>query len=159
MLSGKFEAKAGHVIKRNPTESKASATAPFIMTSSEESAIKELLSTYEKSLNTSDATLSASCYTADGIFMPTTFPAAIGTEGLVASYQAIFANVTLSVVFAVDELKVTGATTAYALTHSEGKVKVNATGDEAPETNREIFLFDKVDGDWKISRYMFNKSS
>lgn len=91
--------------------------------------------------------------------MPTTFPTAIGTEGLVASYQAIFSNITLNVVFAVDELKVTGATTAYALTRSEGTVKVNATGDEAPETNREIFLFDKVDGDWKISRYMFNKSS
>lgn len=114
---------------------------------------------YEKSLNTSDATLSASCYTADGIFMPTTFPTAIGTEGLVASYQAIFSNITLSAVFAVDELKVTGVTTAYALTRSEGTVTVNATGKKGWETNREIFLFDKVAGDWKISRYMFNKAS
>ncbi len=32
--------------------------------------IRSLLATYERSLYTSDAALAASCYTADGMFMP-----------------------------------------------------------------------------------------
>ena len=34
--------------------------------------IVELLHTYERSLNASDAALAVSCYAADGVFMPTT---------------------------------------------------------------------------------------
>jgi hypothetical protein len=27
-----------------------------------------------------------------------------------------------------------------------------------PEENRELFVFEKIDGVWKIARYMFNKT-
>jgi hypothetical protein len=40
--------------------------------------IRALLTTYERALNTSDAALAASCYTSDGVFMPTTLPTAAG---------------------------------------------------------------------------------
>ena len=43
-----------------------------------EDEISELLNTYERSLNTSDAALAAQCYTSDGVFMPTTLPTARG---------------------------------------------------------------------------------
>ena len=42
--------------------------------------LRALLATYERSLNTSDAALAASCYTSDGIFMPTTRPTAAGDQ-------------------------------------------------------------------------------
>lgn len=48
--------------------------------SNDSEAIHGLLATYERSLNTSNADLAASCYTADGIFMPTTLPTAVGKE-------------------------------------------------------------------------------
>ncbi len=36
---------------------------------------------------------------------------------------------------------------------------VLADGTTAPEENRELFVFQKEDGVWKIARYMFNKTS
>lgn len=48
------------------------------MTINHEAEIRELLATYERSLNTSDADLAAFCYTDDGVFLPTTLPTVIG---------------------------------------------------------------------------------
>jgi uncharacterized protein (TIGR02246 family) len=120
--------------------------------------ISTLLAGYQKALNTSDAALAASCYTADGVFMPTTLPTATGDE-LAASYEAIFAAISLDVEFTVDELVVTADASGYALTRSNGTQTVLATGSTSPEANREIFLFAKEAGTWKIARYMFNKPS
>jgi len=121
-------------------------------------AVRGLLATYEQSLNTSNADLAASCYTADGIFMPTTLPTAAGKE-LRAAYANIFAAIRLNVTFTVDELVIAGADTAYALTRSNGEVTILATGSTNPEANREIFIFRREADGWKIARYMFNKAA
>ena len=118
--------------------------------------IRSLLATYEESLNTSDAALAASCYTADGIFLPTTLPTATGGD-MEGAYRQIFDAIRLDVTFTIDELEVTSDTTAYALTRSNGTQTVLATGDQASESNREIFLFRQTDTGWEIARYMFNK--
>ncbi len=118
--------------------------------------IRGLLATYERSLNTSDAALAASCYTPDGIFMPTTLPTAEGAE-MEAAYRQVFNAIRLDVSFTIDELKATSDDDAYALTRSTGTQTVLATGDETAESNREIFLFRRIDTGWKIARYMFNK--
>jgi uncharacterized protein (TIGR02246 family) len=120
--------------------------------------IRALLATYERSLNTSDAALAASCYTADGIFMPTTLPSAKGPD-LEGAYGQIFAAIRLDVIFTIDELEITSERDAYALTRSNGTQTVLATGDQTAESNREIFLFRQTDSGWKIARYMFNKPS
>ena len=126
--------------------------------STSENQIRELLATYERSLNTSDADLAASCYAADGIFMPTTLPTVTGAD-MADGYRQIFDAIRLDVAFTIDELAVTSDETAYALTRSNGTQTVLATGDNSAESNREIFLFQRTDtDDWKISRYMFNKS-
>lgn len=125
--------------------------------STSETQIRDLLATYERSLNTSDADLAASCYAADGIFMPTTLPTVTGAE-MAGGYRQIFDAISLDVAFTIDELAVTSDETAYALTRSNGTQTVLATGDESAESNRELFLFQRTDTDgWKISRYMFNK--
>lgn len=36
-------------------------------------------------------------------------------------------------------------------------VTIHAIEKTAPEENRELFIFENVDGEWKIGRYMFNK--
>ncbi len=119
--------------------------------------IRDLLATYERSLNTSDADLAASCYTPDGIFMPTTSPTVTGAD-MANGYGQIFDAIRLAVTFTIDELVITSADTAYALTRSSGTQTVLATGDQSPESNRELFLFSRTGPDgWKISRYMFNK--
>ena len=122
-----------------------------------ENQIRDLLATYERSLNTGDADLAASCYAADGVFMPTTLPTVTGAE-MVGGYRQIFDTIRLGVGFTIDELVVTSEESAYALTRSNGTQTVIATGDQTAESNRETFLFQRTDTDgWKISRYMFNK--
>ena len=120
--------------------------------------IRQLLSTYERSLNTSDAALAASCYTADGVFMPTTLPTATGAQ-LTTSYTQIFEAIRLNIKFSIEELVVASETVAYGLTASAGTVTVLANGAEVAEANREIFVFAKENGAWKIARYMFNKAA
>jgi uncharacterized protein (TIGR02246 family) len=120
--------------------------------------IRSLLATYERSLNTSDAALAASCYTPDGVFMPTTLPTAEGAN-MQGAYRQIFDAIRLDVTFAVDELEITSDNSAYALTRSNGTQTVLATGDQTAESNREIFVFRNTDTGWKIARYMFNKSA
>lgn len=122
-----------------------------------ESQLRDLLATYERALNTSDADLAASCYSADGIFMPTTLPTVTGA-GMADGYRKIFDAIRLDVTFTIDELAVISDETAYALTRSGGTQTVRATGNESAESNREIFLFQRTGTDgWKIARYMFNK--
>jgi uncharacterized protein (TIGR02246 family) len=120
--------------------------------------IEELLNEYKRSLNTSDAKLAQSLYTKDGIFMPTEAPSGIGSEGILKSYEFVFSQIQLNIEFFIEEIAVEG-NMAFAVTSSKGTVKIHANGVEAPEANRELFVFEKVDGAWKIARYMFNKTA
>jgi ketosteroid isomerase-like protein len=125
--------------------------------STDENEIRNPLATYERSLNTSDADVAASCYAADGVFMPTTLPTVTGAD-MVDGYRRIFEAIRLDVTFSIDELVVTSDETAHALTRSYGTQTILSTGDQSAESNREIFLFQRTNTDgWKISRYMFNK--
>jgi uncharacterized protein (TIGR02246 family) len=118
--------------------------------------IRELLKTYERSLNTSDAVLAARCYTSDGVFMPTTLPTARGAA-MKTAYVRTFDAIRLNVKFTVDELVIASDTIAYALTRSNGTQTVLATGAETAESNREVFIFAIEDDTWRIRRYLFNK--
>ena len=128
-----------------------------IMQKQDKDAIEELLQTYKKSLNTSDAQLAQSLYAKDGIFMPTEAPSAIGTDNILKSYEFIFTQIQLNIEFYIDEITVEGDF-AFAVTSSKGTTLIHATGETIPEANRELFVFEKVNGEWKIARYMFNKT-
>ena len=134
-----------------------SAENSEIMEKQEKQKIEALLSEYEKSLNTSDAKLAQSLYTKDGIFMPTEAPSGIGSEGILKSYEYVFSQIQLNIKFFIEEIQVEG-NMAFAITSSKGTTMIHATGDIIPEANRELFVFEKVNGEWKIARYMFNKT-
>lgn len=123
----------------------------------DEQEIRNLLTRYEERLNVSDAEAIAGLYASDGIFMPQGFPTAQGRSAVLESYRAIFSNITLTIGFEVDEVKVSGGL-ATAVTRSNGSVRVSATGASGPESNRELFAFSQEDGAWRIARYMFNKA-
>lgn len=118
--------------------------------------ITELLATYETALNTADAALAASLYAADGVFYPYNLPTSTGAE-ILGSYEQIFNTIKLDIAFTVHEIAVDGDI-AFATTESKGQVTVLEPGITAPEANRELFVFIRESGHWKISRYMFNKS-
>jgi uncharacterized protein (TIGR02246 family) len=139
------------------SESTIETEKKVIMHKEEKQKIEALLSEYKKSLNTSDAKLAQSLYTKDGVFMPTEAPSGIGSEGILKSYEFVFSQIQLNIEFFIEEIEVEGSM-AFAITSSKGTVKIHANGVEAPEANRELFVFEKVDGEWKIARYMFNKT-
>ena len=128
-----------------------------VMEKQEKQLIENLLSEYQKSLNTSDAKLAQSLYTKDGIFMPTEAPSGIGSEGILKSYEYVFSQIQLNIEFYIEEIQVEG-NMAFAVTTSKGTTLIHATGVTIPEANRELFVFEKVSGNWKIARYMFNKT-
>ncbi|WP_430965510.1 YybH family protein [Spongiimicrobium sp. 2-473A-2-J] len=129
-----------------------------IMQKGEKQKIEELLNQYKRALNTSDAALAQSLYTKNGIFMPTEAPSAIGSENILKSYEFIFSQIQLNIEFYIDEIVVENDF-AFAVTSSKGTTLIHATGDTIPEANRELFVFEREAGEWKIARYMFNKTA
>lgn len=116
--------------------------------------IEGVLGTYAQSLCTDDADLAASLYTEDGIFVGQGLPITKGGDDLLGIYQQLLQAVKLDIEFHIDDVSFEGDL-AYAVTHSNGEQMVLATGDTSPESNRELFVFRRRDGEWKIARYMF----
>ena len=139
------------------TENAVQTENKEVMIKEEKQKIEALLTEYKKSLNTSDAKLAQSLYTKDGVFMPTEAPSGIGSEQILKSYEFVFSQIQLSIEFFIDEIEVEG-NMAFATTSSKGSTLIHATGDNIPEANRELFVFEKVNDEWKIARYMFNKT-
>jgi len=120
-----------------------------------EGEIRAVLERYERALNSGDADLVVSCYAADAVFMPTNLPTVTGAA-LRGWYAKFFEAIKMDVTFTIDEVVASG-TVAYALTRSHGTQTVLANGAASPESNREVFIFGREDGAWKITRYLFNK--
>ncbi len=136
----------------------AAGHAGAVMTDTDPREIQTVLDRYEAALNASDVDAVAELYAADGVFMPSSAPTAVGIEGVRATYEFVFTQIKLNVAFTVEEI-VGDGTIAFARTGSKGSVTVLANGTTAPEENRELFVLQKEDGVWKIARYMFNKTS
>ena len=126
------------------------------MENQEKAAIEKTLNTYFGSLNASDVKTAVGSYTTDGVFMPTKFPTAIGTDQLAVAYGNVFIAIQLNVTVTIEEIIIRDDI-AFARTVSNGTTLIRATGETIPEENREFFLLRKDKGDWKIARYMFNQ--
>ena len=127
------------------------------MKTTEQSAIEQLLYSYRDALNASDPSKVLILYTADGVFMPTNAPTAKGQEQLKDSYEFVFKTIQIHIEFFIEEIVVSGDY-AYAVTNSKGTALIHANGQTVSEENRELFVFQKDNGQWKIACYMFNKT-
>ena len=127
------------------------------MEKQEKEEIESLLSDYQDALNTGNAQKSVGLYTKDGIFMPAEAPTAMGAEEILGSYQYFFSQIRLSIRFYIQEISIEGDF-AYAVTASNGDVLLRAANLKAHQENRELFVFEKENGKWKIARNMFNKT-
>ena len=125
-------------------------------TSNDQAAIKSLLFAYRDALNASSVDQVMPLYTPDGVFMPSGFPTAVGTEQVKGAYAGVFSMIKLNIEFFIDEIEVDGDH-AFARTTSRGTTLIHATGQSVPEENRELFVLHRNNGTWKIARYMFNK--
>jgi len=121
----------------------------------DENAVASVLKDYQMALNRSDAEAALELCAPDGVFMPQHSRASVGTAAVRKAYEAVFAAITLTVKFEIAEIRQIAPDWVLARTNSAGTTKNNATGAEGPEANQELFLFQKIDGAWKIARYCF----
>jgi uncharacterized protein (TIGR02246 family) len=124
-----------------------------------EKAVAAVLGNYQNALNKSDTDAVMKLYASDGVFMPQNSPSSVGTDEVRRAYDAVFQTIKLTVKFTVAEVVEIAPNWVFARTNSAGTVKVYATGAGGPEANQELFLFQKIDGAWKIARYCFSTTN
>jgi uncharacterized protein (TIGR02246 family) len=124
-----------------------------------EQAVAEALGKYQDALNQSDTDAVIKLYAPNGVFMPQHSPSSVGAAEVRRAYDAVFKTIQLTVKFNVAEVVEVAPNWVFARTNSAGTVKVHATGAGGPEANQELFLFQKIDGDWKIARYCFSTTN
>ncbi len=126
---------------------------------SDKAQIKAALKSYERVLNASDVDGVLKLYTKDGVFMSQHNPPAVGIQQVKAAYTAAFQAIDLNVEFDIVEIEVIADDWAYVRSNSSGTTTINATGDKVAEGNQELFVMQKIDGDWKIARYAFSTTN
>ena len=124
-----------------------------------EKAVVAVLAKYQDALNRSDTDAVMKLYAADGVFMPQNSPSRVGAEEVRRAYDAVFRTIKLTVKFNVAEVVEMAPNWVFARTNSAGTVKVLATDAGGPEANQELFLFQKIEGVWKIARYCFSTTN
>jgi uncharacterized protein (TIGR02246 family) len=122
---------------------------------SDEQAIAAVLTSYQAALGRSDADGIARLFTTDGVLMAQESPSAVGAEAVGQAYGAMFGVIGLDIRFEIAEVRPLAPEWAFARTTSTGTIEIKASGARLPEANQELFIFQKVDGTWKIARYCF----
>jgi uncharacterized protein (TIGR02246 family) len=120
-------------------------------------AIEKVITAYRDALKEANAGKVVALYPKDAVLMPPGAPTALGQEQVKATYEYVFKAIKLDINFTIDDISVNG-NNAVVRSTSKGTALVNANGQSAPEENRELFVFQKVGGQWKIARYMYNKT-
>ena len=129
-------------------------------TIADETAIRNLMSSYESALNASNTEAAMPLYAEDGVFMAPNNQSAVGKASVRQAYDAVFKAITLKVKFTIAELVVMSPQWALVRTNSTGTRKINATGATSREANQELFIFKKGDdGQWRIARYSFSTTN
>jgi len=124
-----------------------------------EKAVAQVFAKYQDGLNQSDTDAVIKLCAHDGVFMPQNSPSSVGAGEVRKAYDAVFKTIRLAVQFKVAEVREMAPNWVFARTNSAGTVKVHATGAGGPEANQELFLFQKIDGAWKIARYCFSTTN
>jgi len=121
--------------------------------------VRTLLKNYERVLNGSDVPGVLKLYAQDGVFMAQHNPSAVGIDQVEAAYKAVFRAINLNVKFDIVEVEIVAPNWAFARTNSSGTTTINATGEKVSEGNQELFVLQKLAGDWKIARYAFSTTN
>ena len=124
-----------------------------------ETAVAAVLSQYQDALNQSDTDGVMKLYAPNGVFMPQNSPSSVGADEVRRAYNSVFKAIKLTVKFTIAEIVEVAPNWVFARTNSAGTVKVHLTGAGGPEANQELFLFQKIDGAWKIARYCFSTTN
>jgi uncharacterized protein (TIGR02246 family) len=125
--------------------------------SSDKASVEKLIHSYFDALNASSTDKVVSLFTADGVLLAPGAPTASGTEQLKGTFQYVFDNFKYTLEETIGEVIVQGRY-AFVRSTSKGSFVIKAGGQTIQDDFRELFVTEKVKGEWKIARYMYNKS-
>ena len=117
-----------------------------------------ITTTYRDALAASDVDAITDTFTDDGVVMPPEGATYRGSDAVKKNYEGIFSSVGLNLQFDIDEIVIDGDY-GFVRSTSDGTATVLEDNSSAPEVNRELWVVHKVDGQWKIAFYMYNKMS
>ena len=123
----------------------------------DKAAVEKVMKNYFDALNASDANKVVSLFTKEGILQANSAPTASGSEQLKGTFDYVFNNFTYTLAQSIVNVKVEGKM-AYVISTSKGSFIIKASGKKLEDDFRELFVLEKIKGDWKISQYMYNKS-
>ena len=128
-------------------------------TEKDEEEVRTLIATtYRDALAAGDADAITDAFADDGVVMPPEGATYRGSDAVKGNYEGIFSSVGLDLQFDIDEIAIDGDY-GFVRSTSDGTATVLADNSSAPEVNRELWVVHKVDGQWKIAFYMYNKMS
>ncbi len=125
--------------------------------SNEQAAVETLVRSYFDALNASDVNKVASLFTIDGVLFAPGAPTASGIEQVKGTFQYVFDNFKYSLQVTIGDVTVAGKY-AFVSSTSKGSYVVKSNGQTAQDEYRELFVIEKLKGEWKIARYMYNRT-
>lgn len=84
-------------------------------------------------------------------------PTATGPAQIRSTLDGLFGAVSLTLRFTPAQIVVANATSASGTSTSSGTTLIKANGQVVPSAYRELWVFAKENGQWKIARYLFNQ--
>jgi ketosteroid isomerase-like protein len=139
-------------------QTSSNQTNNYMEATAERSSIENLICAYSDAFNAADISKTIAVYAQDGVLMPQGAPTAIGTEQLKATFGFLFSNFRIRIDYVIDAITVHGDY-AYARTSSKVNTVVIASGETISIDNKELFVLQRVKGQWKISHYIFNNTT
>lgn len=136
---------------------KQNAKTVTAKTNSEKSEVEKLVKDYFSALNASDTSKVVSFFTSDGVLLAPGAPTATGTEQVKGTFQYVFDNFKYNLDVTIGEI-VVDKDYAFVASTSQGSFVIKSSNQTVEDDYRETFVLKKVNGQWKIARYMYNKS-
>jgi len=125
--------------------------------STESEKAKQVVVDYFSALNKSDVKKIISLYHKESVFLPNNAPASRGIEEIEKTYQAVLDTIKLNTTHIYHHVLVSGDI-AVVESKANGNLTVLKTNKILPANDNELFVLKKVNGVWKIDRYMSNGS-
>jgi ketosteroid isomerase-like protein len=120
-------------------------------------AVKAVVERYQRGLNSSNFEIIRPLFAPDAVAEWNEKTTVIGSDGMAAPYWALFKEIKFTTDFQYDAVDVHGDLAIVRTHHPVGQMEVNIKdGSTKLDFNREIFVLQKANGDWKIILYTFN---
>jgi uncharacterized protein (TIGR02246 family) len=125
--------------------------------SKDKAVVETVVNNYFAALNASDASKVVSYFTTNGVLLAPGAPTATGSEQLKGTFQYVFDNFKYTLKVTIGEVTLAG-NYAFVSSTSKGSYVIKSNNQTVEDEFRETFILKKVNGDWMIARYMYNKS-